>query len=454
MRRMRGLVFAAIAMAMVAGGRVAVAQQFIDPTINLQLPGISFDSNINPVPGTLSNDALNIIRAHRLALQQVQAALRYLQVNRAEIMRGENAWYNQIFGDFYNPNSAFAGLYDRTLQVPTFNFDRFGNIITEEQYNTAHFDRVFNVFLRIQQGLNNDTNYAWGAQPNDPVSQATFDAYRSPTVANPIPQMGDPLFGNAAVTITQDTGFRKWGYSTSFTPKHLNQIATDPNNPLRWDEDNDIGGTLTPAQELAFFRDRLDTYSVSGVNSPLGTTDIYVGGAFLNESMRSNSSIPGEPNPFFHPTELAQYQQLIEALAQSEGSLGYELVTTDVVVTTERGNITTITFSSTTGTSTGTSVPGTTTTTVTNTVNGVTETITTDTTISVVSAAAPIEPGLLALFGESAYFMAALDSKSYALFVDLFKPVQEGGIGDGDLLPPPGKQGTLSSVFVPVVPGS
>lgn len=455
MRRLRQVVFVALVLAMAVNGKVAVAQQFIDPTIELQLPTIAFDTNINPVPGTFSNDALNIIRAHRVALQQTQAVLQYLKIHRAEILAGQNAWYNEVFGDFYNPNSPFAGLYDRTLQVATFDrfgvpiVDRFGNAVTEEQYNTAHFDRVVSVYLRIQQALNSATTYAWGAQPADPVNQGVFDTYR--TAVLPV---GDPLFGNAAITITQETGELKWGSSTSFTPRHLAQIANTPGVPLRWDIDNDIGGTLTPAQELAFFRDRLDAYSVTTTASLTGTTEVYVGGAFLNEEMRSNSTVPGEPNPFFHPTELNQYQQLIEALAESEGSLGYDLVTTDVVTTTDQNGVTVITFSSTTGPSTGTTVAGTTTTTTTTTVNGSTQTVTTDTTISFVSAVTPIESGLVNLFGDNAYFLAALDSKSYAKFADVFKPVAEGGVGDGNLLPPPGKQGTVSSVFSPVVPGS
>lgn len=450
MRRLKCILFSVVALGASLGVNRANAQAFIDPSINLDLPTINFDSNINPVAGTFSNDALNIIRAHRVALQQVQAALRYLQVHRSDILEGNNAWYNEVFGDFYNPNSAFSGLYNRTLQVATGEVDRFGNLITQEQYNMAHFDRVLNTFLRIQQGLNTETNYAWGAQPTVAANQLIFDTYRSTT-----PLIGDPLFGNAARTITEETGLRKWGLSTSFTPKHLAQIATDPANPLRWDEDNDVGGTLTPDQELAFFRDRLTAYSVSGAGTLLGgTTDVYVGGSFLNELMRSNSTVPGEPNPFFHPTELKQYQQLIEALAESEGSLGYSVVTTETTITTTQGGFTNTVVTTTTVNSLSTVTPGTTTSTSTSTVNGVTRTVRTDTVVTVVDSVVEIGPGLLDTFGEDAFFLAALDSRSYGIFTDLFKPVTEGGTGDGNLLPPPGKQGTVSSVFVPVVPTS
>lgn len=482
MRRLRRIIFVVAALALTTGGRMAMAQDFIDPTVDLTLPTINFDTNINPVSGSLSNDALNILRAHRVAMQQVQAALQYLRVHRFEIMEGKNAWYNQVFGDFYDANSSFSGLYNRTQNVGIVDqfgqpvLDRFGHQLTQEQFNTAHFDRIFNVFLRIQNALNDDTTYSWGAQPGNVANQTIFDAYRTAT-----PMLGDPLFGNPQISSTADTGTRQWGYSTSFTPTHLAQIAATPNAPLRWDQDNAVGGTLTPAQELAFFKDRLDSYSVSstttttvgGVTTTTNNIDTYVGGAFLNELMRSDSTNVGEPNPFFHPTELKQYQQLIAALAQSEGSLGYDIVTVETitVTTTTQGSKTTITNTDriVSGITLDSSAytPGTVTaTTTTNNSSGSgnsqsgssnqnsTTTTTTTTITTITSEAVAIEPGLVDLFGQNAYFMAALDSKSYALFADLFKPVTEGGVGDGTLLPPPGKQGTHSDTFFPVVPGS
>lgn len=404
---------AAAGMLVFASHQSAQAQvQFIPPTVELSLPNITFDSNINPLPGSLSNDALNIIRAHQVALQQVQAAILYLKSNRQRILEGNNQWYNSVFGDFYNPNSQFSGLYDRTTQrlrpvidpltglqavdpvsmLPLFYADRYGNLLTDEVYNTSHFDRILTVFTQIQAALNRDTNYQWGAQTGNAASQAALDTYRNATAT-----IGDPLFGTITapptLSATEDRGIRQWGYSTSYTPKHANQIATDPANPLRWDEDNDVSTQavpLTPDQELAFFKDRLDIFGTS-TGGLTGTNEVYVGGGFLNESIRSNSSVVGEPNPFFHPTEFEQYQQLIMSMAQSAGSLG--------------------------------------------------------------TAGDPsIEPGLVSLFGQSAFFWEALDAASFASFVDLFKPVQEGGVGDGSLLPPPGKNADLVGVFDPIVP--
>lgn len=438
----RAFLVAAVLLGVSQCGVARAEVEIIDPTINLQLPNISFDTNINPVAGTLSADALNIIRAHRVALQQVQAALIYLQVHRDDILAGKNAWYNETFGDFYDPNSQFAGLYNRTLQHDTGKLDRFGNPIYEEWYNTAHYDRVVAVFRQIQVALNTSIAYAWGAQTGNAANSAIFDNYRSGTTPvgqttpnNGILTVGDPLFGTSAVPdnvtplpidpvtgltlidpltgldfvnpplvgipnvnlsqitlpAADDRGSVQWGDSTSFTPQHLAQIANNPNSPLSWDDDNAISTTtapLTADQELAFFKDRLDTYSV--IDATTGADTVFVGGAFLNETQRSNSSVDGQPNPFFHQTEFRQFQQIISALAQSEGS----------------------------------------------------------------TVGAPIENGIAEFFGPTSYFFEALDGKSYASFTDIGKPTAEGGIGDGSLLPPPGKRAGRSSVFYPLVPAS
>ncbi len=439
-----------VAVVLLGGSYCQVAHadvEFIDPTIDLAPPTINFDTNINPVPGTLSSDALNIIRAHRVALQQVQAAIRYLEVHRADILAGDNAWYNENFGDFYDPNSPFAGLYNRILKHDTGNLDKFGNPIYEDWYNTAHYDRVMYVFRQIQTALQNTITYAWGAQTGNAANSAIFDNYRLGTtpVGQPIPNngiltVGDPLFGSPqtpdystplpidpstglpyidpitmlpivnpplvgdplvshfaiVLPVADDRGSVQWGDSTSYTAKHLAQIANNPNNPLSWDDDNDIN-TGSADQDLAFFRDRLDAYAVNTPATLLTPEDntVFVGGAFLTESQRSDSSVDGQPNPFFHPTEFNQFQQIIMALGQSVGSLA-----------DSNGN------------------------------------------------QVSIENGISEFMGPSAYFFEALDGRSYASFTDLFQPVQEGGIGDGSLLPPPGKQGGRSSNFVPLVPAS
>ena len=461
---------------------------FIAPTVNLALPQITFGPGINPLTGTFSNDAFNIIRAHQMALQQVQAAINYLRINRDNILAGQNAGYNKSFGDFYNPNSPYAGLYNRTLQSPTGNLDKFGNQTFDTVYNTAHYDRVLYVYSQVQAALNSSIKYSLGAQPIDhddgpltPAIDETFDAYRRnvATVGDPRyssaytidaraaysalnPFTGEPLInplterpyidpitgkadidprtgrpyinpftlrpfqdiasvGNAGVNNVQITlddalerGLVQWGDSTSFSRRHLDQIANDPNNPLRWDDDNDLSTPdvpLTPEQELAFFKERLDAYALlpqsvtEGNSTTTSVETIFVGGAFLNEEQRSNSTPPGEPNPYFHPTDMNQYQMIIMALAQANGSTASTSELSDGTVTTTAG--------------------------------------------------VSIEPGLFELFGESAYFFQSLDANSYAQFADVFNSVDEGGFGDGTLLPPPGKDATAGfQLFVPIVPGS
>lgn len=435
---------ALLATALFLGVATQVARaevQLIEPTVDIQLPSINFDTNINPISGLLSEDALNIIRAHRVALQQVQAALLYLQQHRDDILAGKNEWYNENFGDFYDPNSPFAGLYNRILKHDTGKLDQFNKPIYEDWYNTAHYDRVVYVFTRIQAALKDTINYAWGAQTGNATNAGIFDTYRNApvTIGDPLfgsptqpdtisqlpaslidpltglpfidpvtmmpfavpPLLGDPLFTHFARALADDRGTIQWGLSTSFTPDHLKQIATNPLNPLHWDDDNAIStpmAPLTPDQELAFFRDRLDAFAVTDATT--GDSNVFVGGAFLNEQQRADSGGTGQPNQFFTQTEFSQYQQLISALAQSAGSLPP------------------------TGSAVGTT--------------GV-----------------AIENGIFAALGANANFYQALDGKSYAAFADLFKPVEEGGIGDGTLLPPPGKSGGRSGIFFePLVPGS
>lgn len=425
----RAIVLSAVLWGAVTCPMAHAGPKLIQPTVILELPQISFDANINPVAGVNSTDAQNIIRAHGVALQQVQAAIRYLQVYRSRILTGKDTFYNKVFGDFYNPASQFAGLYNRVLKHDTGRLDRFGNPVYELYYNTSHYDRVMFVFLQIQAALQNSVTYAWGAQTGD----ATFNTYRtgSPaTVGDPLfgspsvpdninqvpldpvtglpivdpvtglPFVNQPLLGNSsfnnapfALAAGDERGLLQWGDSTSYTPKHITQLNTAGSTPLRWDADNDDNTNspvkLSKEQELAFFKERLDTYATAGGN-------IFVGGAFLTEEQRSNSNPDGTPNPFFHPTDLNQFQMIIAALAQSDGSL-----------------------------------PG--------------------AGAAVGATGVAIEPGLLELFGQSAYFFEALDSKSYAQFSDLFNP---DGLGDGSLLPPPGKNGTTNGNFVPFVFGS
>lgn len=456
MTKMRCALLATACLLGLTTSQTAQAQvQFIDPTVNLQTGTINFDTNINPISGTLSEDAANIIRAERVALQQVQAAIMYLRTYRDQILAGQNKWYNQNFGDFYDPNSPFAGLYNRILKHDTGRLDQFNKPIYEDWYNTAHYDRVMFVFQRIQSALQGTINFAYGAQTGNAANAAIFTTYATNggtqlTVGDPLfgsvtqpdnisqllpyqldpitgmplidpitmqpyavkPLLGDPLVQHFALQLptTMSRGLLQWGLSTSFTPAHLAQLTNNPGNPLHWADDNAIStqqAPLTPDQELAFFKDRLDVFGTQTTTAATATTpavtenNLFVGGAFLNEQQRADSGGTGQPNQFFTPTQFNQYQQLIEALAQSAGSTNPA------------------------ASGTGTTTTGTT--------------------------ASNIENGIFELLGSTANFYQALDGNSYASFADLFSA---DGIGDGTLLPPPGKQAGRQHIFTPLVPAS
>lgn len=498
----RILLFAVMALAVSHRSAQAEVDQ-ISPTIDVrtptgELPTITFDNLINPLTGTsngtfptsgYSQDALNIINAHRVAMQQVQAALLYLRMHRAEILAGRNSRYNQIFGDFYNPNSAFAGQYDRTILVNRLDqfgrplHDRFGHIIQDRRINTEHFDLIYSVFSRIQQALNAPTSYNLGAQP-DAASQLIFNTYGGLGTARSL--VGDPLFGNgsgganlrfplsplAPTVLTlaneRDVGLLQWGDSATYTPIHVAQV----------------NGTTPTVNELGeFVNDRLDIYSVAtpsvddgdpatvDISSTIGV-DNYVGGAFLNERIVSGSSTT--------PTELKQYQLIIAALARSVGTTPLYQVTDTTTTVKEFGNLidydptlplgfpdtaTLINIDSTSTVSTyivsvqppaidpaDTGTP----TFTPQTISGIEGVL--RTTITVTRVVVPLQTavysGLLAEFGDSAYFLAAMDAGSYGLFANLFASAEDGGFGDGSLLPPPGKSGTSSQdPFDPIVPG-
>ena len=222
----RALLVAAVLLGANMGSVVNAEVALIQPTINLSLPQISFGAGINPIGGSYSNDALNILRAHQVALQQVQAAIIYLRSNKDNILAGQNAGYNAAFGDFYNPNSQFAGLYNRTLRRPTGGVDRFGNQEYETIYNTAHFDRVLVVYQRIQAALQSSITYALGAQPidddNDPLTPAVdtfFDTYR-----HNVATVGDPLFGQP---FTQQAG-KAYSFNDPSGKPYINPVTKKP----------------------------------------------------------------------------------------------------------------------------------------------------------------------------------------------------------------------------------
>lgn len=86
-------------------------------------PTASLAPGANPVlfpeDGVLTeNERLTILRAHAVAQQQIDVALAYLATNAERILTGNDAWYNQIFGHYYDDTAANPeiGTYIQTLE--------------------------------------------------------------------------------------------------------------------------------------------------------------------------------------------------------------------------------------------------------------------------------------------------------------------------------------------------
>jgi len=486
--RRQSLIWLVVVAVVGAGWSVPVRAEveFIQESTPQTLPVITFDNNINPISPAnpfgsgLSEDALNILRAHAVALQQVQAAINYLRANRMTILEGNNTFYNRIFGDFYVKGNQFDGsyekrsqnkwksqkyiktsngLYSRTLvrqktqnilvlqNVPVIvsgfevgrygatqpngsiaygpqrfrltpnqetlflsvrpttqwypdtrpelvpvadpQFDIFNSPIEEEVYNTAHFDRILAMFEAIEAAMSEETHYSWGAQttddPNNPGTNLMDPSLNTYATANG-QTIGDPLYGAGTMTLdpSQDRGYRQWGYSTSFSDDHIDQLENDPNNPLLWYLDNSLTGN--PDIDLTFFRERLDAYgsqttTTDANGNTVNVNDIFLGQGFLKEKRRSGGLNDTQPNSRSEKTQLRQYQMLISAFATMLGN----------------------------------------------------------------------EPGLSELFGDTPFFLGSMDSDAFARFVDLAFSPRRGGLGDGTGMVPFGKRGTYSDTFNPII---
>lgn len=99
------------------------------PQVPLTIPTdnqITFDDVLNPGNGAglLSEDAQRIIAAHRTAQGQLRHAINYLLVNRERILRGEDEFFNEHFGAFYDPSNPFRGQYEAT--IPTVRLASIG----------------------------------------------------------------------------------------------------------------------------------------------------------------------------------------------------------------------------------------------------------------------------------------------------------------------------------------
>lgn len=270
---------------------------------------VEFDLNIRP-GAALTEDAINMLNAQAVARQQVQAAINYLVSHEDNILRGQDAWFNEVFGGFYDPTESYADQIDRTTEINL--FDEFNNRAgTLEIVDPAFFETILSTFEQMEADMAVYTDFSYGAH----FAQAEFDF------------------------IVDTYLFPKWGLSTSLTSTHADQIANMPNDPLVWHEDNEEIFILDPVTgnpvidpvtgipvehpfSRAFFNEKLDLYGIQefDIFGNLVANHLFVGGAFLNEEERPGDLFDGTPRPLLRETEFKQYQMIIQGFVEFYGA--------------------------------------------------------------------------------------------------------------------------------------
>lgn len=214
------------------------------PQLSLSRPRLTFSTGIgglspitNPVyPDLLSEDALEVLDAHNWARQQTLLCLMYLKARKAAILAGQDEFYNQAFGRFYDRSNPFANSYT---------------------IDEAHYNQVMNTFSTMQRLLEGDCFYSYGSG-----GQTGYGS----------------IFG-------YDRGLRQWGYSTSSSRDHMDDIIQAYNAqgnapapvfpPRRWDADDSLErvdvAADTFAQRIAnrvdraFFNEKMDIYGSANI---------------------------------------------------------------------------------------------------------------------------------------------------------------------------------------------
>ncbi len=242
--RIHGLLMAAVACGAALFGTDAFAQSnnprtgpnpsFGVPNAGLSRPNLSFSTGIgglnpvgNPVfPDLISGDALEVVDAHNWARQQTLLCLMYLRANKEAILAGTDPLYNSVFGGYYDRSNPFANTYT---------------------IDESHYNQVVSTFSTMRFLMEQPTQYNYG------TAGAT----------------------NYGTVFGYDRGLRQWGYSTSASRDHYDDIFRANNAapafpPRRWDADNapfrGSGANDTLAQRIAngvdrpFFFEKLDIY--------------------------------------------------------------------------------------------------------------------------------------------------------------------------------------------------
>jgi hypothetical protein len=242
--RIHGLLIAAMACGAALVGTDALAQgrnprsgpnpAFGVPSAGLSAAQLTFSTGaggLNPIgnpvfPDLISGDSLEIVDAHNWARQQTLLCLMYLRANREAILAGTDPLYNSTFGAYYDRTNQFVGTYT---------------------IDESHYNQVVSTFSTMRFLLEQPTFYDYG------TSNATGFG---------------TVFG-------YDRGLRQWGYSTSASRDHYDDIFLTNNQapafpPRRWDNDDAPfrfnGQNDTLPQRIAnsvdrpFFFEKLDIY--------------------------------------------------------------------------------------------------------------------------------------------------------------------------------------------------
>lgn len=284
--------FAAIALSIVCVGFAAPAKGQV-PRLTLRNSVLTFDQTIQPIffPNSTiapSATALMIKSEHNLARQQTILAISYITMNRNRIQAGQDPFYNQIFGGFYDRSNPHFG---------TYNVD------------ASHLNQVAQTYRTALGFMELPTFYGIGGG----ATLAQID--------------------NSSPIFFFDFGQRHWGFSNSDSRAMMN--ANSPGAfgagfnqglNLRWDADNGqpttvgsgINALVAFANSIdgAFQRERLDIYGVS--NNP---NIQFIGDVFLNGIARYGGDLKDVLVSFnFDPNGTGQFQFTINPPKWNSGS--------------------------------------------------------------------------------------------------------------------------------------
>jgi hypothetical protein len=232
---------------------------------------LNFSSTINPnTLNTAATASMNatLATAHQKARESTLLGIYYLRSNQTNILAGNDAIYNDVFGSYYDKNNDF---FKQQIYL----------------IDNTHFLQVHNTYASIRTQLDNPVTFNGGAQLNP----ATLTAADAASTA---------VFGNTY-------GWRHWGFSNTGDPG-VSPAGVSPGTQLRWMDDND------PVLGLRFYNEKLDIYGL-----PNNPSQQYVGKVFFTEMERPSDRYGLGTTPSagtMTKTELNREQMLIASFSE------------------------------------------------------------------------------------------------------------------------------------------